>query len=320
MARRLTWLAFLILATSSPVAAQSGAGALSLHFLDVGQGDSTLIVCPNATTILIDGGSLSGRSAADVRAYIDGQIGPLAAIDHLIVSHPDADHYNLLPSVLQGRLVRRAYYVGEASDYRALDMLGWLSDNAGERRRLTADYFDRETMPNPDINCGRAGVWFLAADVRSSQSPSNTKSIVVMARMGDFEAVVTGDATHATENAIMARYPAGWLDIDILRVGHHGSLATSTSPRWASTLSPTTAILSAGYTNGFGHPRMEVVARLTPYTRSAPPHPFRDATHRGGAYVFRDHEDYREDVYTTARSGTIVVSSSGTGYRLITSR
>jgi competence protein ComEC len=301
--------------------APTPSAPLSLHFIDVGQGDSTLILCPNGSTILIDAGSLSGRSPQEVRDYVVGQIAPLGGdIDYLIVSHPDGDHYNLLPAILNGVDVGLGYYVGDRGDYADTDVFDWLVTKPARTLKLSPQDFDGEAAPNSSIDCGPAKVWILAAAVQSSQSPKNSMSIVVMVRMGDFEAVITGDATHATENVIMARYSRPWLDIDVLRVGHHGSLATSTSATWANTLTPARAIFSAGFRNSFGHPRTEVVARLTPHTETVAAHPFRDATGTQGSYRFTDYPGFLEGAYSTATSGTIVIRTTGTGYRLETTR
>ncbi len=83
-----------------------------------------------------------------------------------------------------------------------------------------------------------------------------------MIRYGNFEAMLTGDATHATENTILDRYTDTFLDIDMLKIGHHGSLATSTSAAWADTLSPEISVVSSGTRSRYGHPRFEVIDRL----------------------------------------------------------
>lgn len=300
----------------APPEALTAARPLAIHFMDVGQGDGTLIVCPNGSTILIDSGSLSGRSPDEIREYLWGQIEPVGGdIDYLIVSHPDADHYNLLPEVLDQISIGQAWYVADRADYADEQVFDWINTTPAAATRLRADYFDPQTRPNPKINCGPAKVWILAAAVEHPASRKNAMSIVVMVRLGDFEAVITGDATHATENTIMARYPASWLDIDLLRAGHHGSLATSTSKAWADTLTPTTSIFSNGYENSFGHPRAEVVERLEPHARTVPAHPFREARRHssGREYVFTDRSTPRA-IYTTAMSRTIVVRTSGQGY------
>jgi beta-lactamase superfamily II metal-dependent hydrolase len=303
----------------TPAEALTAARPLAIHFMDVGQGDGTLIVCPNGSTILIDSGSLSGRSPDEIREYLWAQIEPVGGdIDYLIVSHPDADHYNLLPEVLDEISIGQAWYVADRADYADKELFDWLNATPAAANRLTAEYFDPETRPNPNINCGPAKVWILAAAVEHPASRKNAMSIVVMVRLGNFEAVITGDATHATENMIMSRYPASWLDIDVLRAGHHGSLTTSTSKIWADTLSPTTSIFSNGYENSFGHPRAEVVERLEPHAKAVPAHQFRDARRRtsGREYIFTDRNTTKA-IYTTAMSRTILVRSSGQGYETI---
>lgn len=303
--------------------ASLAAQPLKLHFIDVGQGDSTLIECPNGAAVLIDMGSTSGRSPDEVQDYLIDVLGAHGGdIDTLIISHPDEDHYNLISDVLTDVAVAQAWYVGKPSDYNE-DTRRWLADVPRRHFVLTPQFHDRAGQPNTDIDCGPAKVWILAAAVEASKSAKNAKSIVVMVRYGDFEAVITGDATRDTEAVILGRYDPRWLDIDLLRVGHHGSESTSTSATWAKVLSPTLAIVSAGYDNTYGHPRQEVFDRLAPYTEAAAPHGFRSALHRKGAgriYDYTDTLTYSEAIYATAMSGTIVVTSQGSGYAVQTTR
>lgn len=275
--------AFIALFAAGPARSQPASPELSLHFLDVAQGDATLVTCPNGATIMIDAGNkpLSGAVRDRVRAYVTSRIAPHGGdLDHLILSHPDEDHYNLLQTVLAGVRIGRTYYVGNRNHYAVREVFDWLSTAGSTNVHLTRTDFDREDGPNPNIDCGAARVWILAAGIQAPDDDKNTKSIVVMVRMGDFEAVITGDATFATENAILGRYSREFLDIDVLQVGHHGSSTTSTSPLWADTLSPRTAIMSAGNLNEYGHPRRTVTERLEPYTQPASAHPYRDVVVR----------------------------------------
>ena len=305
------------------VQAAVASGELALHFIDVGQGDATLAICPNGSTILIDAGSTSGRSPDEVRQYIVSQIEPHGMeIDTLIVSHPDADHYNLLQEVLDEIPIGRAFFVGKREDYSDEEVFDWLQQKPNAKTALQATFFDSQGNPNSSIDCGTAKVWILAAAVEHPDSRKNAMSIVVMFRHGDFEAVVTGDATRATEDVVMSRYPPAWLDVDVLRVGHHGSLATSTSQRWANVLTAKTAIVSAGYENSYGHPRKEVVDRLIGHTDSVPAHGFRQArlnsSDIGPKYEFMETPNFTEGVYSTATSRTIVVRTMGAGYTTTT--
>ena len=109
------WMPAALLGTflaASPVAAQSPAPELNIHFIDVAQGDATLITCPNGATILIDAGNkpLNTAIRTQVRSYVTSRIAPLGGdIDYLIVSPPDEDHYYLLRAVLAGVPIGRTY-------------------------------------------------------------------------------------------------------------------------------------------------------------------------------------------------------------------
>lgn len=309
------------LAPDAPVPLAS-TGQLSIHFIDVGQGDSTLIMCPDNSTILIDAGSTSGMAPEPVRDYITEIIGPnVDAIDHLIITHADRDHYNLLPDAMRGFGIGHVYYVGFESHYNSATFWTWLSGFPDDRRtQMTETNFNASDAPHPGMDCGAAEVYVLAAAIRSNSSWKNAQSIVLMVRFGTFEAILTGDATHATENMILSRYQPDFLAVDLLKIGHHGSLATSTSAAWANVLHPKIAVVSAGERSGYGHPRKEVIARLAPHTTNdaAQAHAFSSATSKNRKYVWEDVDDYDELIYGTANSGNIVVTSNGTGFTVST--
>jgi len=291
---------------------------LSIHFLDVGQGDSTLLVCPNGNTMLVDAGSTGSGSPVLTRNYLVSVLEPLGLnINYLIVTHPDADHYNWLDEVLDQIPVETAFYVGDEDDYADRSVLQWIRNVPTNTYQLTSDNTDPQETPNAKINCGAADAWFLAAALEAPGSRKNAMSIVLMIRYGDFEAILTGDATRATENTILDRYSADWLDVDVLKIGHHGSLATSTGTRWADTLKPQIAVASAGYENSHGHPRLEVISRLTPHTIDLQPHPVRTATRRasgGRQYNFQTQESEIEGIFTTSTNGNVVITSDGVGF------
>jgi beta-lactamase superfamily II metal-dependent hydrolase len=141
--------------------------------------------------------------------------------------------------------------------------------------------------------------------------PVNTRSIVLLVSFGDFECLLTGDATFPTENAIMARYPADWLDVEVLKLGHHGSRTTSTSQAWADATSPEVCIASAAYSNSYGHPADDVRSRIEKHTDPSEAHKMRWYEGQGNP---RNYNAYDEAAYCTARSGTIVVKVDGAAY------
>ena len=289
---------------------------LTITFFNVGQGDSTLIACPNGHNILIDAGSTSGVEADVIRDQLfEALEGRERHIHTLIITHPDADHYNRLQLVLQGVNVDQVFRVGLEDDYYD-NFWSWLSALDAQKHVLSATDFDHQNSPNTRIDCGTAQAYILAADEQSSFSHKNTTSIVLMVRYNNFEAIFTGDATKKTERAILNRYPATWLDIDLLKIGHHGSLATSTIDDWAHTLSPEVAVVSAG-TNRYGHPRTEILERLDDYTVSADPHPMNSAT-RADHYVYEFKNNYTEAIYSTQVSDVVQVTSDGNTWNVAT--
>ena len=289
---------------------------LEIHFIDVGQGDATLVVCPDGTNILVDVGSLGGGDSDLIRDYILEQLDRHERrVNALVITHPDNDHFNLIPSVLAGVPIDHLYRVGEIDDYANATFRSWLNDFGNQRTTiLEAADFDPLDQPNSRLDCGPADVWILAAAESASLSPKNTMSIVLMVRHGEFEAILTGDATRATEAAIIDRYPNDRLDVEVLKIGHHGSLATSTGQAWADVVRPEVAIASAAFTNRFGHPRKEIVERLDDFTVETDAHRMRHATGTQGDYVFETVADYREAIYSTAVNGNIVVTSDGQTY------
>jgi beta-lactamase superfamily II metal-dependent hydrolase len=128
---------------------------------------------------------------------------------------------------------------------------------------------------------------------------------------GQFNVLLTGDATFHTENAIMARYPSAWLDVDVMKIGHHGSKWTSTSDQWADTVKAEVAIASAAFTAKHGHPADEIRSRLERHATTAQPHKMRWWYNSSQSY---NDDDYAEAIYCTARSGNILVTSDGQSF------
>lgn len=315
-------------------------GHLAVHFIDVGQGDSTLIVCPNGDRILVDAGAMPYPQPATVnriRNLIHSLLDPdESQIDVVVVTHPDGDHYGLLPATLRGIEFSRLLRVSSLSSYRDTGWDGtrhngrrWLAavEAAGKSTTLSRNHHDAPDEPSQYFDCGAADVFIIAAAVEETDVPSrfrarsesNSRSIVLLVRHGDFEVILTGDATRATEYQIMRWYQDEFLDVDVLKIGHHGSVATSTHQDWADVTRPQAAITSSGYTNRYGHPHYDVVERLEPYTiDDDPPHSMRWYTGRGNQRRRVDQSDYSEAIYSTATNGTVSVYTDGSEWWLET--
>jgi beta-lactamase superfamily II metal-dependent hydrolase len=297
-------------------------GVLTLWFFSVGQGDCTLIQCPHGGTILVDCGSIGGADHKQVktslREHLD-QVHP--KVDTLVITHPDADHYNLLPEVLDGVEVGKVLVAGKDAEFTAASFDAWLASHHDAVTRLHADDFDPSDRPPQFCDCGDAEARVLAADTPEADAPAtesstNARSIVLSIRFGLFGALLAGDGTFATEETILGRFEREWLGSDVLKVGHHGSATTSTSQEWAAAVRPEVAIISAGYENRFGHPNKDVVERLAAFAKPVSAHPFRWGWREGRSPRFEDLPAFEKAIYSTATNGTIHVSTAGRGYQL----
>ena len=155
----------------------------------------------------------------------------------------------------------------------------------------------------------------LASDVPASDNAGksnfdiNTRSIVLMFSHGEFDAVFTGDATFDTEKVILERYDEDWLNVELLKIGHHGSAVTSTSKEWSDALKAEIAIVSAHKGNKFGHPREEVISIVDDHVVSAPPHKM--VFWSESPFTNLGSNQYNKSIWHTGHNKNIVVSSDG---------
>ena len=153
----------------------------------------------------------------------------------------------------------------------------------------------------------------------------NTHSLVLNISHGEFDAILTGDATFETEEAIRAFYRCddSFLDVELLKLGHHGSRTTSTDKRWVQATKPEIAVASAarGRTSGptkkqgnkYGHLAKEVFDRVRPCTSRASAH---SVVFCDGPFRCKEKSNETRTVYSTASSGTVVVKSDGSGWEV----
>jgi competence protein ComEC len=220
---------------------------LKVHFIDVGQGDSTLIQCPDGTTILIDGGKIWCYTfLGDYlrRARVE-------KIDYLMVSHPHGDHYGGLIKILKTFKVGTLLVSGQKD---------------------TTDHYQRfmetvESLKGVKYKLARAGDRYSFGDVEllimhpSSRLPDAVNDCSIIAKLiyGNESFLFTGDAEEDAELEAIGR---GYnMKSTILKVAHHGS-RTSTDQYFLSRVSPDEAVIFVGENNGYGHPTPQVLRRL----------------------------------------------------------
>ncbi len=230
--------------------ATAQGGALTVSFMDVGQGDAILVEGPTGIQMLVDG----GRDRAVLRA-LPRSMGPFdRTLDLVVETHPDADHIGGLPGVFARYAVGMFLEPGIPNDTNATDALIAASDTEPGITKLIARRGQR-------INLGGgayADILFPDRDV--SDFETNTGSIVMRVVYGKTSFMLTGDSPSQIEDYLAGAYGAA-LKTDVLKAGHHGS-KYSTDDLWLSTLAPSIVVISAGVDNTYGHPAPETMARI----------------------------------------------------------
>jgi competence protein ComEC len=228
--------------------------ALTVAFLDVGQGDAIYIESPTGRQVLIDGGANRG-----VLAELSRVMPPFdRSLDVVIATHPDKDHIGGLPYVLERYRVENILDTGLAGD---TDTFAFYAERLRQEAQTGVLY--REVRRGDVIGLGAGAylrILFPDRDMAST-TDANNASIVAQLVYGETEVLLTGDAPKSVEEYLIL-LDGGTLSSDILKASHHGS-KTSSAEGFVAAVRPLYAIVSAGCDNSYGHPHQEVIATLT---------------------------------------------------------
>ena len=266
--RRSALAMCLLLATliaTHPFAPQFRSGVLELTVLDVGQGDSLLLVSPAGRTMLVDGGgaftppgSHSRETTTDpgedaVSAYLWWR--GFRRLDVVALTHAHQDHIGGLLAVVDNFQVGTLWLGREVASTQQ-QALEAMARAKGTRvvHEIRGQQFEWDGAQGEFL-------WPQIAPEEVGPSAKNDDSLVFRIRLGQESFLLPGDAEKSAERQILAESEESALRADVLKVGHHGS-KNSTTPEFLAAVAPRVALISAGEENPYGHPSPQLLERL----------------------------------------------------------
>jgi competence protein ComEC len=264
---------------------------LEITAIDVGQGDSLLVVSPEGKTLLVDAGGPVGGQQSEFD-FGENVVSPylwerrISRLDAVAITHGHSDHIGGMHAVLKN-FRPRELWIGALPETPTIRALLAYASSLGTRvvSRVDSESFDFGGM--------RVSVLSPPVGWQTSAQPRNNDSLVLRLQYRDSSALLEGDAERIVEQRMLSVHGdcthsrgsqrgrclqdnardlsagnsgldtsgMGSLKSDLLKVGHHGS-ATSSSPEFIEAVQPRWAIISAGKGNRFGHPRLATLQRL----------------------------------------------------------
>lgn len=238
---------------------------LKVYYLDVGQADSILI-SNNEHNMLIDAGN--NEDGPKLVKFLKEELN-ITKFDYVVGTHPHEDHIGGLDDIINN-----------------FEIDNVLLPEATTTTKTFEDVLDAIASKNLEITIPEIDSTFKLGEAELSivytgtdEKNLNNSSIILKMVFGDYSYLFTGDAEKEVEETILKKN----INIDVLKVGHHGS-STSSSESFLNKVTPTYAIISVAKENSYGHPSKETIERLKKYT---------------------------DKIYMTSELGTILLTSDG---------
>jgi competence protein ComEC len=232
------------------------AGVIEVTSIDVGEGDSILVVSPTGKTLLVDAGGPIGPGGSQLD-FGEDVVSPylwtrgISRLDAVALTHAQSDHIGGMPAVLRN-FRPRELWVGVLPPSRALQNLLTTAQSLGVK---VVQHYEGDEF---DSSGAELRVLFPPSDWPVGGKPQNNDSLVLSMRYQQSSVLLEGDAEKRAERRISAiEHPRA----NLLKIGHHGS-ANATTSELLDSARPEFAVISVGSGNSFGLPRNETLTRL----------------------------------------------------------
>ena len=222
---------------------------LSVHIIDVGQGDSILIKTPSQKNILIDGGDENNDRI--LKSYL--KLKNIKKLDIIVATHLDKDHIGSLDYIVENFDVDKIYTPNQKEDSNPYKNL----EKACASKNLKISYLSKNDSIKLDKD-----IMISVLSPSYIQEDNNSNSIVLNLSYKDMDFLFTGDCENENEMDMISSYDLNY--VDFLKVAHHGSSSSSTD-KFIKEVSPSIAAISCGYKNNYGHPHKSTLDTLDKY-------------------------------------------------------
>ncbi len=254
---------------------------LNIYCLDVGQGDSIFVKTPENKTLLIDTGKATPGGSQVQNTIIPFLLNKrIRTIDYLIISHFDGDHCSKADFLIEHGFVKNLILSKNLdSEYKKTQKIITKAKEKGIRI-LTVQEKDLLQLSETKLE-------FLAPLQDKKRDNRNNNSVVFRLHYKDFEMLLPGDIEKEVEKDLIKNTPDYFMEADILKAAHHGSL-TSSIDGFIKKVKPKEVLISVGY-NNYGHPSEKVLKR---------------------------YKKHKSRIWRTDKRGAIIIRSDGSKYSI----